>query len=338
MGDRLQIVRIGIIGSGYMGRTFASVLRNIPEAKLIAIAGGRRAKGLASEFGVGFEDSWEKLVKREDIDAVIITSPHAFHAEQTILAVENGKHVLVEKPMAVSSKECEEMIRKAEEYGVKLMVAHSHRYWPANVYVKELLKKGTIGDIVMIRDAVIGGGLRKEDRLKRSWVADPKIAGGGALLFNGVHLIDRDRWWLEREVKKVYAQLGNWIEREISVEDTALVHLVFEDNIPGDICVSMAYSQGFTRAEIFGTKGILIVDTYKEVLLGKNGKWEIVYKVKDPVKERETTFTNEVRDFVKCIIEDKEPPIPGREGMINVKIVEAAYESAKTGKVIELNI
>lgn len=332
----MKVVRVGIIGSGYMGKTFASVIKNIKEAKLIAISGGTRALSLAREFNVEYVTSWEELVKRDSIDAVIIATPHVYHAQQTIMAAENGKHVLVEKPMAITTKECEEMIRIAKKNNVKLMVAHSHRYWPANRKVKEIIDSGELGKIIAIRDTIIGGSMREAVKGKKSWIIDPKIAGGGALLFNGIHLIDRDRWWLGREVKKVFAQVGSWFIQDLKVEDTAVVHLLFEDNIPGDVYVSMGAPMGYIQAEIICERGLIIVNTYKEVKVCKDDAWITIYEVKDSASERVKTFTTELYDFIKAILHDEEPPIPGEEGLINVKIVEAAYESSRTGRVIEL--
>src|SRR5689334_3481438 len=103
-GDEL---RIGIIGSGYMGRTYAEcVTRYVKRARLAAVAGGSRAAGLAGDYGVEAEPNVEALLERKEVDAVIITSPQSAHAEQSMLAAKHGKHVLVEKPMATSSAEC----------------------------------------------------------------------------------------------------------------------------------------------------------------------------------------------------------------------------------------
>src|SRR5689334_16702242 len=114
-------LRIGIIGSGYMGRTYAEcVARYVKRARLMAVAGGSRAPGLAGDYGIEAEPDVEALLRRQDVDAVIITSPQSAHADQTAIAAQHGKHILVEKPMATSSAECQRMIDVCRSSGVAL--------------------------------------------------------------------------------------------------------------------------------------------------------------------------------------------------------------------------
>ena len=124
-----QELGLGIVGSGYMGRTYAEcVARYNRGARLIAVAGGTRAPALASDYGVDAEPSVEALLSRSDISAVIITSPQSAHCEQTVAAARHGKHVLVEKPMATSTAECRQMIDACRAAGVELSVIKPWRY------------------------------------------------------------------------------------------------------------------------------------------------------------------------------------------------------------------
>src|SRR5262245_45871888 len=122
-------IGIGIIGSGYMGRTYAEcVARYNTGARLVAVAGGSRAHGLAVDYGVDAEPSVDALLARADVTAVIITSPQSAHCEQTLAAASHGKHVLVEKPMATSTAECHRMIEACSASGAALSVIKPWRY------------------------------------------------------------------------------------------------------------------------------------------------------------------------------------------------------------------
>ncbi|MEO7652741.1 MAG: Gfo/Idh/MocA family oxidoreductase, partial [Bryobacteraceae bacterium] len=121
-------VRIGIIGSGFMGLTHAAAVTNLESTQLVAIAGGRRAPGLAAQYGVACDESPEALIERSDIDAIVITTPHHLHARDTIHAFATGKHVLVEKPMATSLADCNSMIEAGEKAGRVLSVGFQQRF------------------------------------------------------------------------------------------------------------------------------------------------------------------------------------------------------------------
>jgi len=146
-------IRFGLIGSGYINRGYAAGLHigQVPDGKLVAIAGGRRAPALAEEFGVESEPSVPMLLARDDIDAVIIGSPHTAHLPQTVMAAAAGKHVYVEKPMAVTVNECDQMIEICRSSGVKLSVNKVLRFRIAPSAAKELIDSGVIGDVRMIQ-------------------------------------------------------------------------------------------------------------------------------------------------------------------------------------------
>ncbi len=124
------MVRVGIIGSGAWAGRYGAALQESQKAKLVAVAGGSRAGAYAEKLGIRRAPSPEALCAAKDVDIVAVVCPHGYHAEHAIRAAENGKHVIVEKPMATSVAECDQMIAAAERNGVKLMVAHSRRFFP----------------------------------------------------------------------------------------------------------------------------------------------------------------------------------------------------------------
>ncbi|MBS7609456.1 Gfo/Idh/MocA family oxidoreductase, partial [Candidatus Bathyarchaeota archaeon] len=289
-----------------------------------------RAKVLAQKFGAKYYLSLEKMLSQPNIDATVICTPHAFHAEQCVLAAEAGKHVLVEKPMATSLEDCDRMIEACRRSNVKLMVAHSHRFWPGNVKAKQLIEKGEVGRLLTAYDSVVGGGFgpvgSRDPKDRFSWMQSRKLGGGGAVMFNGSHIIDRLRWWIGSEVKKVLAKVGNEVYGS-EVEEYGSAFLLFENGVSATMTVSMATpGAGYCIAELIGTDGLIEVKTYENVRLGKKN-WETVH-VFNPENERNLTFMAEAKEFVTSILEDRRPLITGEEGKANVEVVLAIYKSS----------
>ena len=333
-------INIGIIGAGYIGLTHAKSFSSLPNVKIAAVCDRveERAKVLAEKFGAKYYTDVEKMLAQPNIDAVVVGTPHAFHAEQTILAAEAGKHVLVEKPMATSLEDCDRMIEVCRRSGVKLMVAHSHRFWPGNVKAKELTEKGEVGRLLTAYDSVVGGGFgpvgSRDPSDRFAWMQSRRLGGGGAVMFNGSHIIDRLRWWIGSEVKKVFAKVGNEVYGS-EVEEYGSAFLLFENGVSATMTVSMATpGAGYCVAELLGTDGIIEVKTYENVRLGKKS-WETVH-VFDPETERDRTFTAEAKEFVASILEDRKPLIPGEEGRANVEVVLAIYRSSERLETVHL--
>ncbi len=344
----MERVRVGVVGIGYMGKTHIEGMKAVEEAEVVAVAdtGGFKeaAEETAARYGIEAVDSVEKLAERRDIDAVVITTPHALHAEHSIIALENGKHVLLEKPMEISLEKCDRITAAAAERNLKLMIAHSHRYWPGDVVAKRLLEEGKIGQPCMCRDTLATPGFRKgpEDETKR-WFYDLDLYGPGGLIAWGIHNIDRFRWWFETEAKVVFSS-GHNFRTEIEGDITSnMVSIIFENGVAAQLWYSETLPapgwKGFMcGAQIAGDEGIMDVDPYNEVKIARDerGEWETVYRVEDFKAERHKTFSSEDRDFIRCIIEDTTPPVTGEDGKAAVAIALAAYESAETGEAVRL--
>ena len=141
-----SLIRIGVTGSGFMGRTHVEAARRAPGAEIVAVAGGRRAPGLADDYGIDCVETVEELIRREDIDASISSTPHHCHIDETLLAAECGTHVLVEKPIALTSWDATRMVRAAKRYDRHLMVAHVLPFFPEYAWLAETIEAGTYGD------------------------------------------------------------------------------------------------------------------------------------------------------------------------------------------------
>lgn len=269
-------VGIGIIGTGFARTTQLPALRACEGARVLAIASGRRenAERVAREFDIPeVADNWRGVVERDDVDLVSIASPPVTHAEIAIAALEAGKAVLCEKPMAMNAEETEAMRRKARESGRLALIDHELRFLPARRLMREMILRGELG---RVRHAKFL--FRSDSRVSAdkpwSWWSEER-AGGGALAAIGSHAIDTLHWLLFTGVSQVSASLTSHVrEREdpstgetraVTSDDEASLLVNFSDGAvtegaTGVVSISMAEAGGPQhRAEVFGTEGALRV-------------------------------------------------------------------------------
>lgn len=336
-------IRIGIIGSGFMGRTSAeTVTRYLPDAELVAIAGGSRAPALAKDYGVACEPTVSGLLARGDIDAVFIHSPHSDHAAQAIEAAVHGKHILLDKPMATSVGDCDRILDATRRANVNLMIAFGQRFRICNIVARQLIREGKIGRVKMIQERMLNaGGLASLP----PWQSRPENLG--VLFGHAVHNIDRIRWLTGEEIISVAAQVerdeksGNEISTMavFGLSSGAMASLweswdIPEPGIPRSGC----------SAWIVGETGILDLDAYGLLRLGQGGTWStmaeqapIDWKGKgmlDP--ERMESYRLQGEEFVASIREARPPSASGEDGRAAVEVALAAYQSAAEERTIKL--
>ncbi len=333
---------IGIIGAGGIAHAHAQAYVNVEEAALIAVSDVNpgAAAGAAEKYGVDAL-SLEELLADRRIQVVSICTPPTSHASLTIAALDAGKHVLVEKPVATTVEDAADMMEAVKRSdGLKAMVAHSHRYWAANRKAKEILDSGKIGDVVLVRDEIISSATVDPENLP--WRYKRAIAGGGVVIDNGVHAVDRLRYWLGADVTRVDAQMWQVVEGA-DVEDAAVATLRFESR-QGNVSLqsgisaqlylnrAAAKASGRCLAEFQGTKGTLVVETWGGVrwCVGE-GDWN-----EEPLGQAPTAFESEIRAFLHSIAQDEPVPISLADGAESLRVVLALYESAERGEPISL--
>ena len=348
-------IRFGIIGSGYISRTYAAglAIRQVPDGALVAIAGGRRAPALAEEFGAQAEPSVESLVRRSDIDAVIIGSPHTAHLPQTRLAAAAGKHVYTEKPMAVTLEECDAMIGACRAAGVKLTVNKVLRFRDAPKAAKRLIDDGAIGDVRMIRSRgswtsfFMGDIVGDDGRVivpAKPWASDP--AEGSQYLDWGVHANDILRWYTGSEAKLCFARYHTYGESP-PPDLSAMVTYEFANGVFAQVLMTYELPEpGIEPADavlVIGSKGMIDCDQYGRVRLGTGSSWAVVAEqphfdfLKDYLDpNRLRAFSAQVQDFAEAILHDREPAVTGADGRAAVEMVLAADQSAASGQAVRL--
>ena len=338
-------VRIGIIGSGFMGRTNAeTVTRYLEGAELVAIAGGTRAPQLAGEYRVGHEPSVAHLLERSDIDAVLISTPHAEHAWQTIQAAEHGKHILLDKPMATTLEDCDRILAAVCKAEVNLMIMFGQRFRICNREAHRLIQEGAIGRVIMIRElALNSGGLGSLP----SWQSLP--ANVGTFLGHAIHNIDRIRWLSGQEITSVAAQVQTDAASGNEVSTMAVFGL--SNGSMATAWESWAIPEpGFPHTAfaswVVGETGILDVDGYGELRLGRAGKWTVIAR-QDPIDWKGKGMLDPVRleayclqhqEFIDSIREARAQAVSGKDGRAAVEAALAAYRSAAEGVTVRLPI
>jgi predicted dehydrogenase len=199
-------VGVGIIGTGMMGRTYsAGITRQAKDARLVAVAGGKRAQQLGAEFDVPAEPTVDALLDRQDVDVVVIATPHTTHLPLALQTVAAGKHVYMEKPMALNVAECDQIVEATRNAGLLCAVASQARYNDISIRAKQLIDDGTIGPIRFFRvtSPTVGWDVPAD-----GWFVDPKE--GGAYLDWGPHGCDTLRWFTGTDATLAFGMFDNF--------------------------------------------------------------------------------------------------------------------------------
>ncbi|MDX6384366.1 MAG: hypothetical protein QOK48_1939 [Blastocatellia bacterium] len=271
-----RIVRIGIIGAGFARSTQIPGFQACPGAKIVAISSARKenAEKVAREYGIDHvENDWRTLVARADLDLVSIVTPVVTHHEMTLAALDHGKAVLCEKPMAMNADEARRMADRAREAGVLALIDHELRFLPGRLKMRELVRRGEIGKVRHAK-MTFRSDSRADPERPWNWWSDIK-QGGGALGAIGSHVIDGWRWLLETEVTEVCANLATHVHerkdgrgtvREVTTDDETNLLVRFADGeltegAAGNGSMSMVESgKAEHRLELFGSLGALRIE------------------------------------------------------------------------------
>jgi predicted dehydrogenase len=285
-----QMIRIGIIGAGFARTTQIPGFQNCDGAKIVAINSAHRehAAEVAREFGIeNVEEEWRSLIARSDIDLVSIVTPVVTHCEMTLAAIDAGKAVLCEKPMAMNAGEAKLMMERAESAGVLALIDHELRFLPGRLKLYELLRRGEIGKVRHAK-LTFRSDSRADVTRPWNWWSDVR-QGGGTLGAIGSHVIDGFRWLLDTEVSDVFCNLATHVRerkdedgamREVNTDDEANLLLRFGDGeltegATGNASMSMVESgKPEHRLELFGSAGAFMIEEGGDLWQSRTGAGE----------------------------------------------------------------
>lgn len=338
------MMRVGVIGCGSIAR-----LRHLVEywanknAEIVAVCDidSSRAHEMAEKYGAKAFTNYEELLQLDEVDAISVCLPNDLHAPVSIAALNAGKHVLCEKPMATTSEEAEEMIQVAKKNSRTLMIAHNQRFVASHQKAKQLIESGEIGKIYSFRTSFGHRGPEKWSIDGRdSWFFNKDEAVIGALGDLGVHKTDLIRYLLG-EVAEVGAFVETSAKENTEVDDNAVAILKMESGVIGTLAASWSYVTGGDNSTIiYGEKAILRLEddpNYSLIVQYLNG--EVVKYELDKIQTNEEggqTNSHVIDHFVDSVLQEREPLIPGEEGKKSLDVVLAALASNETKKIIDL--
>lgn len=358
-----QTVGVGIIGTGFARKVQIPSFLECENTRIISAASGSigNAESTAREFNIPhFTANWRETASHPDVDLVCITTPPDLHLEMTLFAIEQRKHILCEKPMAMNVAEAEEMTRKAEGSGLLVLIDHELRFQPGRQKAYELLREGAIG---MVRHAKYNfrAPHRGDPNIPWNWWSD-KTQGGGALGAIASHVIDSFQWFLGIDISSVFCQLQTHIKqrpdgsggfRSVTSDDESNMLLRFADgevteDCTGLVSVSMTEAPRYqNRIEFFGREGAMRVDHRGELFIAKNGETDWTQIDVDPGKAVEgvpdTGFSRGFMAFAPGIIEairegrtHIDQAAAFSDGLKVQRVLDAARESNDSGCVVTL--
>ena len=333
-------IGFGMIGTGMVAKYHAAAIAEASGARLSAVcrADASRAAEAAQEFGVPCETGLEALLDRPDVDAVCVCTPSGLHAQQVQEAARAGKHVLVEKPMALSLTDADAMIGACQKAGVHLGVCFQRRTDPEIRELAAAIGAGELGRLVL--GTVSVPYFRSQSYYdSATWRGTWSLDGGGALMNQGIHLVDLLLWLMGDEAEVIGAS-GGAASHEIEVEDGVVAAFRFSQGARGTLAATTAAAPGFPhRVEIYGTKGGAQIEG--DGLIRWEGEaprihpqgqgTEAAGSGASPTGISAIGHTHIVQDFVESIRDGRQPLVSGAEGRRSLALILDVYRAAGLG-------
>ncbi len=320
---------------------YMDVMLQLPMVDLVAVAepDAQRRERVAGALGqaaaqVDIYADYHELLARSDIEAVVICSPNADHCRMTLDAARAGKHILCEKPLALTVAEADEMIAACAQEGVLLGTAYPCRFSPVMWEIKQQIAAGQIGDVLAMSATNHLGAVGAMSTTVGNWFTDPQRSGGGCIRDHIVHALDLCRWFSGREPVEVYAEAGTLAIPGLAVEDTGLLLVTFEGGIVGSIDPSWNRPRTWTRwgdvtVRVVGTKGSLEADLTGQVIsrTTEATKW---------ISYDEDMNYHLLKDFAESVLHGQAPLVTGWDGRMGVATTVAAYHSSASHRPVSI--
>lgn len=329
-------IRWAVVGCGDIAnKSVAPAINAGPDSALVTFFSHthERARQMCDDHGAERATSdLSEVTEAADIDAVYISSPVHRHAPETLAALRGGKHVIVEKPMALTVADCEEMIAAAEEAGVRLAVAYYRRFFPRSRRIRALIDDGAIGRPVVCEITICSRPTITRDNPKY-WRLLPEKAGGGALMDVGSHRLDLACYFLGDPVE--VCGFADALDREdMQVPDLESLVCRMESGAHVHCTASWAIGERADDLLIRGTEGAVEARPYDggPLLLHRGGQTETL-EVADPADNWHSPL---IDDFARALVEGREPEFPARDGLQASRIMQGCYRSSQTGQTAKL--
>jgi predicted dehydrogenase len=306
----------------------ANAIRRTAEAEIVGVADpAPAATEAATSLGVPCWSDYGSMLAEADLDAVVVSLPHHLLAEAALACARHRKHILLEKPMAVTASDAEAVARACQDAGVRLMVNFVHRYRAELRQARASIRSGALGRVLVLIDVMASGGGPLP-----AWIWQRERSGGGIMMYNGVHSVDRLIWLAGSQPVEVTAAMDTLVY-PVEVEDNLVGTLRFRNGALAAIVQHKSQAEatlGTWETTIYGTTGALRVVTGTSLQTASD-KERVNLAV-----EQDDRFLGALLEFIAAIRENREPASSGRDGLLALKTVFALYESAQTGKRVTL--
>ena len=336
--------RFGIWGCGSISVVHAEAIHQMDDAEVYGAFDliETSKNKFCERYHIKAFASCEELAMSADIDAVCICLPSGLHYDAAMLCIRNKKHVVIEKPMTLTSQQAGNIIDAAKENGVFVTVISQLRYSKAVREVRRIVDSGKLG-IITLGNAIMKYWRSPEYYASSTWRGTWEMDGGGALMNQGIHGVDLLQYFMGKVVSvSAYAKT---LVHNIQTEDTLTAILEYENGAIGTIQATTSVSPGYgRRIEISGSKGTIVLceDTIEVCdVEGENNLVTDERKSYDSANRHDgidcSLHAAQLRDFIKAVLSNENPWIDAYEGKKSVDIICAIYESAQTGKKIYLS-
>ncbi len=342
-------VRVGIIGAGGIGQYHIKCLLPVEGAEVIAAAdvNEQMLEQVKKEFGIEKTfKHWKDMLKLKGLDAVCVCTPNKLHYQPTVDALNAGKHVLVEKPMAMNAREAEKMVQAAKKNKKLLQIAFQWRFAPSAQFLKKQYDEGVFGDVCYVRVQA----LRRRGIPNWGVFGRKELQGGGPMIDIGVHLLEMAHYivgspkptsargacytYMGNKKSDVVCPWPNWDYKTYTVEDLAVGFMTFDNGMTLTIESSFVahIEKDIFNVQVMGTKGGGTYDPAK-IYTDMNG---YMMNVEPSYVGDEVGFNFKMRHFIECIRDGKECLAPGEEGLVVQKMLDAIYKSAELGREVKI--
>lgn len=313
-------VRFALVGAGAIAQSYAQAFASSRETKLVAVADVRpeAAQALARQAGCESFDSYEALARDVECDAVVVCTPPTTHPEICTFFLEQGRHVLCEKPFAIEPASAWSMLEVARRHGMRLTMASKFRYVEDVVRARKLVTDGVVGEIVLFENA-----FTSQVNMANRWNSRPEISGGGVLIDNGTHSVDILRYFLG-PLAELQVVEGKRVQ-ELLVEDTVRIFARSSSGVMCSIDLSWSINKELpSYINIYGSRGTILVG-WKEskYRLANSQEWTVFGTGYDKVQ----AFRGQIDNFARAIRDDEPLLITGEDALASVDAIEAAYNS-----------
>lgn len=344
-------IGIGIVGCGMIANFHARAIADAQGADLVACTDFKPelATAFAEKNGCRAYPTLDDMLADPDVSAVTICSPSGAHLDPAVAAAKAGKHLVVEKPLEVTTEKCDQIIAACEQAGVKLAVTFQSRFHESSQLIKKAVDEGRFGRVTM-GDAYVKWYRSQEYYDSGAWRGTWALDGGGALMNQAIHSVDL-LLWLMGDVVEISAMTATMTHERIEVEDVAVANLKFASGALGVIeATTTAYPGALKRIEVCGNKGTAVLqeedlhtwqfedetDEDEQIRQSMVGKTDTGGGASDPAAIGHHGHTMVFEDFIRAINEDGTPRTDGPEGRRSVEVICAIYEVAKTGQIVKL--